>query len=55
MIATTGTIFMKKNLNGALRNCILGCNATMIDDSIQCMEILLDKGSNINAEESHYG
>jgi len=55
MTATAGTAFLKKNLNSALRNCILGCKTTMIDDSIQCMEILIDKGANINAEESHFG
>ena len=47
--------FPKKTLNVALRTCIQGCNTALIDDSIQCMEILIDAGANINSEEPNNG
>ena len=47
--------FPKKTLNVALRTYIQGCNTALIDDSIQCMEILIDAGANINSEEPNNG
>ena len=47
--------FPKKTLNVALRTCIQGCNTALIDESIQCMEILIDAGANINSEEPNNG
>lgn len=45
----------KKTLNVSLRAAVKGCTTAMLDYSIQCVEMLIDAGANINSEEANEG
>ena len=45
----------KKSLNSALLACVRGTNTMRLQDSLQCLEQLIEFGANVKAEESEEG
>lgn len=48
-------MIQKKTLNVALRAAIKGCTTALLDVSIECTEMLINEGANINSEEASEG
>ena len=55
VLASHADIIPKKTLNVALRAAVKGCTTALLDYSIQCTELLIDAGANINSEEANEG
>ena len=55
ILASHHDLIQKKTLNVALRAVTKGCTTALLDFSIQCTELLIDAGANINSEEANEG
>lgn len=55
ILASHHDVIPKKTLNVALRAAVKGCTTHKLDYSIQCTELLVEAGANINSEEANEG